>query len=310
MPEEQRDTWFVDQLTKAQFFHQKLHLWGLLSVADAIEEVRGEDLPWDLQSLEISEKAWNKVIHRGIKPIRVFAHPSVLSSLPRAVGYYRMLAIVSQKSMKGVGLSVEPYEDGRRLPDVPTAEAIAKHLNRIISQLVETDPETDAREFDLWRAMTAGAQAQGSWVNAKGDIVQATVNDLIQKRLTERSLLEDTVGGWVQAQLRDGRLVTFGDDPDILFRKGETVRSAIEVKGGIDPAGVLERLGAALKSLSRIREEHPAAVTILILRKASLTEQAERDLNVNRHVVTNWFLFEDLLVSEEIRSQLFDLLDI
>lgn len=84
----------------------------LLTVAEAIGQVKGEDLEWrDLEALGITERAWDKTIHHGIKPVRVFAHPSVLMHVPRAVGYYRTLAMVSQKSTNGVGLSVGAYED-------------------------------------------------------------------------------------------------------------------------------------------------------------------------------------------------------
>ena len=67
------ESWLMDQVTKSEFFHQKLHEYGLLETAYAIEKVRGEALDWNREGLGISEKAWNKVIHRGIKPVRVFA---------------------------------------------------------------------------------------------------------------------------------------------------------------------------------------------------------------------------------------------
>jgi len=75
------ESWLIDQVTKSEFFHQKLHKYGLLEVAYAIEDVHGENLDWNKKNLGISEKAWKKVIHRGIKPVRVFAHPDVLRSV-------------------------------------------------------------------------------------------------------------------------------------------------------------------------------------------------------------------------------------
>jgi len=50
-------TWFLDQLTKSEFFHQKLHEWKMLSVAEAVEAFRGETLQWNLPDLGISEAA-------------------------------------------------------------------------------------------------------------------------------------------------------------------------------------------------------------------------------------------------------------
>lgn len=149
--------WSLDQLTKSEFFHQKLHEWRLIEVAEAIEFVKGETMPWRLTELGIASPAWDKVIHRGIKPVLVFAHPQLLTQIPRVVGYYRMLAMVSQKSMNRIGLAVTRFEENDILPDHDKAETIARHLNQIISSLVQADEMVEAREFDLWRGMAAGA---------------------------------------------------------------------------------------------------------------------------------------------------------
>lgn len=305
-----RQTWFLDQLTKSEFFHQKLHEWKMLSVAEAIEAFKGETLEWSLADLGISQSAWNRVIHRGIKPVTVFAHPEVLMSIPGSTGYYRMLSMVSQKSMARVGLGVNAYEIGTSVPDRTTAEQIARHLNQIISRLIEFDEEVSAREFDLWRGMAAGTQAQGSWQNAKGERTEALVKGLIQRRLRERNWVVAESEDGRQMDLSDGRRVMFGDEPDIAFYKGGQIRAAVEVKGGIDPAGILERLGAALKSLTRAREENPTAVTILIIPETSLTDRARADLELNRHIITHWFTVESILTDEATRAEMFELMSI
>ncbi|MDX1522006.1 MAG: hypothetical protein R3264_10295, partial [Anaerolineae bacterium] len=175
-------SWSIDQLAKSEFFHQKLHEWALMEVAHQIERIKGEDLNWDKAALEISEKAWDKIIHRGIKPVIVFAHPDVLSSVARSTSYYRMLAMVSQKSMNQVGLSTVRYEAGP-LPQSELAQTLAQHLNKIISKLIERDETIDAREFDLWRGMAAGSQAQGSWQNTKGRKMETILRGIIWRRL-------------------------------------------------------------------------------------------------------------------------------
>lgn len=76
--DKEKESWAFDQITKSEFFHQKLHEWGLLEIAYELEAIKGEELEWNLEKLNISSKAWNKVIHRGIRPIRVFSHPDVL----------------------------------------------------------------------------------------------------------------------------------------------------------------------------------------------------------------------------------------
>jgi hypothetical protein len=157
------EQWALDQLAKSAFFHRKLHEWRLVEMAEQIYRVRGESLDWN--DLDISEDAWNKVIHRGIKPVVVFAHPEVLQSVASSAAYYRMLAMASQSSMTRIGLNLAPFETGQVMTDVTFARTVACHLNYIVSALIEADETLDGREFDLWRGMTAGIQAQGSWLN-------------------------------------------------------------------------------------------------------------------------------------------------
>jgi hypothetical protein len=304
----EHQAWTLDQLAKSEFFHQKLHEWGMLEVARQIEQVRGETLKWD--RLDISSRAWDKIIHSGIKPVLVFAHPHILMTVPRAVSYYRMIAMVSQKSMNRVGLSVDKYEHQDIMPDKKISRMIARHLNKIISPLIETDEQIDAREFDLWRGMAAGSQAQGSWQNAKGSQVEVVIKGLLQRRLREKKLISQEVAGGTRLELLGNRTVIFADEPDVAFYKHNQITAAVEIKGGIDTAGVLERIGAAMKSLSRVKKENPQAVTILLLQGVSVTQQAKRDLETNKKTVNHWFAVEDLLENEERRSQFFQLLGV
>lgn len=302
------EAWSLDQLAKSGFFHQKLHEWGMLIIAEEIEKVEGENLEWDLAALSITQAAWNKVIHRGVRPVTIFSHPSVLNTLAGAVSYYRMLAMVSQKSMIRLGLSTARYEGQKVLPVYPIALALSRHLNQVISHLIELDEVINTRELDLWRGMAAGSQAQGSWQNSKGERIEVLIKGLVQHRLREKGRVARETESLME--LADGRVVTFSDEPDIAFSKANRIRSAVEIKGGIDPAGVLERLGAAIKSLRRVRDENPSSVTILLVQGVSMTQKSIQDLEINRDVVTNWFSIEDILKVEKKREEFFDLLDI
>lgn len=302
--------WSLDQLTKSEFFHQKLHEWGLLVVASAIERTKGELLRWNVAALRISTAAWEKVIHRGIKPVTVFAHPAILEGTSGAVGYYRMLSMVSQKSMHHVGLPVTRYEEGSVAPTHGTALAIAQHFNRILSRLIELDGQIDAREFELWRGMAAGSQAQGSWQNAKGNVVDALIRGIIQRRVQEKRLISVRGRDIRRAQLKDGRLIVFADEPDVAVYQDREIQVAVEIKGGIDRAGALERLGAALKSLQRVREQNPRSTTVLILQGVSLTPTTTHEITRHRQTITDWLTIEDVLEREMKREQLFRLLRI
>lgn len=108
--------------------------------------------------------------------------------------------------------------------------------------------------------------------------------------------------------LTDGRRVVFASEPDIAIYQDELPQVAVEIKGGIDPAGVLERVGAALKSLRRTRQENPASVTILMLQDASLTNRALDDLGINTEIITHLFSVQAVLENETDRERFFEIL--
>lgn len=281
-----REIWRLDQFAKSIFFHQKLHEWALIEVAEEIETIGGEHLEWSLDNLGISLKAWNRIIHSGIKPVIVFAHPKVLTEVDRSTSYYRMLAMVSQKSMNQVGRPSARFERTSNLPDLKAAKTIAQRLNTIVSHLIESEDSVNRREFDLWRGMAAGAQAQGSWQNAKGDRAEFAIRSDLLTRLRQAELLEndsivDVSRRIIELDLLDGRRMRMGSEPDLIIDSDDRIQAAVEIKGGIDKAGVLERVGAAMKSLSRVKEEDPTAITILLMSGVSMSNQALDDIQSN-----------------------------
>lgn len=310
---QQQKAWQADQVNKSHFFHQKLHEWGLLEVQDAIDQVSGDELAWhtpeERATYGISENAWNKVIHQGIKPVKVFAHPNVLISLPRSVSYYRMLSMVSQKSTLHAGVGTTPYETGNRLPTIDKAFNIAVQLNLIICQLIETDEPIDPREFDLWRGMAAGSQAQGSWQNRKGNIGEELVRSIVRRRIEEKGLAHENGEEVLNIDLLDGRMIVFASDPDIGIYENSQPMVAIEIKGGIDTAGVHERYGAIGKSFEKPKRANPSCITILVIQSVSLTGTAKEAIEDNQHI-DQWFTLEDLLADSTKREAFLGLLAI
>jgi hypothetical protein len=298
----QQSTWLEDQLAKSLFFHIKLHEWMLLETAEQLEQLRGDQLDWDhLEQLGISRRAWNKVIHSGVKPVMVFAHPEVLRQYPRLTGYYRMLAMVSQKSMSRLRLPVNAFEDGSRTPTQDEAQRIAYHLNSIISRLVEGDEVIRLREMDIWRGMAAGAQAQGSWQNAKGKEAEILVKELVRQQAHRVGIKHEND---TSISLVNGLEVRFSDDPDVSVERQGQVTAVIEIKGGIDPAGALERLGAAIKTLQRVKQKFEGCITILLIRRSSTTEGVKSDIERSRAYIDVWFTIEDFLNKPEIQEEI------
>ncbi|MBL7066048.1 MAG: XcyI family restriction endonuclease [Anaerolineae bacterium] len=311
--QDKREIWLIDQVTKSEFFHQKLHEYGLLEIAYAIENVQGENLDWNKKDLGISEKAWKKVIHRGIQPVRVFAHPDVLRTVHRSVGYYQKLALVSLKSMNNIGLTITTYESGqnKRPMNQQKAEDVCRRLNELISRLIESDDVIDPREFDLWRGMTAGSTAQGSWQNKKGDRTEDVIKGIITRRIQSKGLLTRQSDDGKELRLKDGRILEYGSEPDLAFYdKDHQILIAVEIKGGIDTAGVLERIGAVIKSLSRAKQENPGAATVLVIPGVSMTEQAKQELEAHQSDIDRWFMVEDVLNSNDVRREIFEVLGI
>ena len=73
-----------------------------------------------------------------------------------------------------------------------------------------------------------------------------------------------------------------------MIFSGDRIQAAVEIKGWIDTAGVLERIGAAMKSLSRVKEDDPTAITILIVSSVSMSPQARHDIQANKQTVNSW----------------------
>jgi len=302
----ERNAWFLDQISKSAFFHQKLHAWEMIAIVARLDAAPTLDWDWTLPPLNIEKRAWDKVIHHpDVTPVRVFAHPQALQTIPGALRYYRMLAMVSQKSMQRLGLPVSSLEERGAVISEEKAVPLARHLNTIISSLILQDEIWHPEELWLWRGMAAGAQAQGSWQNAKGSRIEHVIRKRLEHYLKTRGA-EKINEGWQIKKLS----IKFSSEPDIAVYKGEEIIAAAEIKGGIDSAGVLERIGAAVKSLQRIKDEFPAAITLLVLTSSSMTPQASEDLLRQRSSVNKWYLLEDLLQNEEIWQEFLEFLQI
>ena len=161
--------------------------------------------------------------------------------------------------------------------------------------------------------MAAGSQAQGSWQNAKGDRAEIAVKSDFMLRLQRSGLIDndalvDANQRVIELALSDGRLLRMGAEPDIAIYADDKIEIGIEIKGGTDPAGVLERVGAAIKSLRRVKEENSKATTILIISAVSMSQQAERDILSNIDSINYWFTMEDVLEDTSRESDYYRLL--
>lgn len=164
--------------------------------------------------------------------------------------------------------------------------------------------------------MNFGSQINGSWRNEIGIEGSRRVKELLLKYLLDHRLISE-------AQSKDGSVlslkrplladdvlgftvtnnykVIFGSEPDIsiISPKG-ILDAAIEVKAGIDPAGALERYGAAKKSFDRALRESKSATTIYLA--SCITEGVKKAISDDR-LVRREFNLTDIFVSEEAKEE-------
>lgn len=189
--------------------------------------------------------------------------------------------------MNQIGIPTARYESSDKLPNADVALSIARRPNSLVGALIVNEHQLERREFDIWRGMAAGSQAQGSWQNKKGDHVEALLRRDLVAQLQRNQLITadqvvDVSARSVKLALLDGRTIRLGSEPDIEIYSDYRIHAAVEVKGGIDTAGVLERVGAAIKSLSRAKEESPGAITILVMSAVSMSDQAKQAIRLVR----------------------------
>lgn len=106
-----------------------------------------------------------------------------------------------------------------------------------------------------------GITLDGMFRNEIGDLAEALVKNRIVDWLKKNRLIpsDTTESGFYK--LTNNTLMRYGSEPDVDFVREDRLIATIEIKGGRDPAGALERLGAMTKSFD---ETPPGCVNFLI----------------------------------------------
>jgi hypothetical protein len=89
----------------------------------------------------------------------------------------------------------------------------------------------------------------------------------------------------------------FSSEPDItLVGTNGVPLGVIEVKGGTDPAGALERYGAAKKSFENTLKEAPDAKTILVA--SCITDETRKRIREDK-TITDFFNLTELIKDKD-----------
>ena len=211
------------------------------------------------RKLCIAKDAWRKVVDAGVKPRLVFAHPHLLKAIPDASLHYRGIALLSRKRVQEIAGSVDTWERRPKRARVSKEKAlkVSRLYNAVISAILLDS--TDWTLEDGYRNIlaTVGITEDGAMRNIIGQEAEQAIKERLIDWLRDRQLVVDpaepspSASEWV---LEGGVRMSFGSEPDIAFHKAGKLAVLVEIKGGKDPAGALERLGAVKKTF----DETPA----------------------------------------------------
>ena len=220
-----------------------------------------------LDDLMISEQAWARVELSCIDPKLVFAHPELLRKRPTASQYYRGIALLPRKRVSDIAGSVDSWEDGTRKTPIPEQRSkdVARLYNAVISSIIEGASNWTLDNGYRNIIATMGIGLDGTFRNIIGRDAEGLIRNRIRNWLTSHQLIVEHNDAETEFQLSSGYSMRYGSEPDILFQQelNDTTQivATIEIKGGKDPAGALERLGAMQKSFE---ETPPGCVNMLI----------------------------------------------
>ena len=282
-----------DAQRRSAVIAERLHQRTDLALRRLIVDFSGDLEFHPLDKLMISSKAWGYVNESGFDAKLVFAHPSLLSDHPEASEYYRGIALLSRKRVADLAVSVESWEQRTRKTPVREHHLIrvVRLYNAVISSIIEGSCEWTLDNGYRNIIANMGIGLDGTVRNLIGQDAEQLVKTRIKNWLESRGLIIKANDEETQFLLADGYFMRYGSEPDIEFRRpveqGTEVVATIEIKGGKDPAGALERLGAIQKSF---QATPPNCVNILIA-GVTTPEMRERLTNLG---IGKVFLLDDL----------------
>ena len=159
-----------------------------------------------------------------------------------------------QKRVSDIAVPVSSWEDGsRKLPITEAQSAkVAQLYNAVISSIIEGTTNWTLENGYRNILANMGIGLDGTFRNIIGRDAESLVKTRLKNWLAGQQLILCQNEDATEFQLHNGYWMRFGAEPDILFRQetgiDERVVATIEIKGGKDPAGALERLGAMQKS--------------------------------------------------------------
>ncbi len=267
----------------------------------------------------IAPGAWEHIQSLSLNPARVFCHPHMLVEEPFISLYYRGISGLSHKEVANQARSVANWERPPhirlRKPRISeeAAQQVSGLYNSVISSIIENTTNWTLENGYRNIIASLGISFDGSMRNTAGRLPEQRIRRLLLRLAIEHGLLAasdypdiDTIpaappnGDYT---LNDDIVMSFRSEPDVAFRRSASLEATIEIKGGIDPAGALERLGAAEKSAQSALETNRRCKNFLIA--GVITAEMRRRLDQGRFFEKD-FLLVELLSSSTHQQEFFD----
>lgn len=272
---------------------------------DLLQRAAASVLDWSERAAwSIEEQAWERITGHGVTPALVFCYPTLLEQEPALGTYYRSLALLPQKGLarlSGISPSFEERPNARLTRQ--RALGFARVVNTFNCQLALDDPDWNCEEARCAALLNLGSQINGSWRDQIGIEGTRRVKRLVLALLRERAAIaqirgaggrvvpaEEATGENVrEILLTNGYRVVFGSEPDIgVYDDKDVPMVTVEVKAGLDPAGALERYGAATKSFRHAADANARVHNILLA--SCVTAEMRRRMNSERLVSADFNL--------------------
>ena len=327
----------INYRLRSTFFYRKIKEYNVLAFPSLLAKLFPSDnlYNWDeREKWGIGEDAFAFINdHPDLKLIKVFCHPLLLREYPALLAYYRNIAALSQKSVGYlIGVESKKYENDlhNSTPLSGQQNLLLAHLfNEHISLIVDSSLQSFTQEeLNALLLTSTGAQIDGAWRNAIGDEAEKVVQRLLIKEAVKRTMLvafinkngtgiepyndaklEEQLGNieaYRGVKLTNQTSILFSSEPDIsLVGKNNVTLGVIEVKGGTDPAGALERYGAAKKSFESTLREAPDAKTILIA--SCITPEAKERIDKDK-TISCYFNLTEVIKEKQKYTELVELI--
>lgn len=200
---------------------------------------------------------------------------------------------------------------------------MAKLFNSHISAIVESTLTINFEDIKSLMFSSAGATIDGSWRNKIGEEAETMVKSYIVRLCLNENLINSmidrngdpvefdpgvdyisSISHYKGVKLKNKKSILFSSEPDIIFidKSGKPI-AAVEVKGGTDPAGALERLGAIKKSFEQARRENLEVITILLV--SCITKEMGTRLSSDK-LIDSIFNLTSIINDMESREEFLD----